>query len=115
VKPRPRGFQAASARASAATHLVQRDPPSGLGALTLRLGTGQMVIFSYPVPELHLPRELTRSEREVVLGVLRGRTNRQIARDRSTAPRTVANLLARVFRKLGVGSRAELVAALLTG
>lgn len=53
---------------------------------------------------------LTRAEREVVEGVLRGLGNAAIAEGRQCTARTVANLLARVFRKLRVQSRAELVA-----
>jgi DNA-binding CsgD family transcriptional regulator len=41
---------------------------------------------------------------------LRGRSNADIARVRGSSPRTVANLLARTFRKLKVRSRAELAA-----
>ena len=51
---------------------------------------------------------LTRAEREVVTGVLRGLSDRGIAGARGTSPRTVANQLQSVYRKLGVASRSEL-------
>jgi DNA-binding CsgD family transcriptional regulator len=53
---------------------------------------------------------LTASEREVARLALAGLANRSIAEARRSSVRTVANLLARVFRKLGVRSRAELAA-----
>jgi DNA-binding NarL/FixJ family response regulator len=52
------------------------------------------------------------AEREVALGVLRGRSNAEIARARGTSPRTIAKQVASLFRRLGVGSRAELVGRL---
>lgn len=52
----------------------------------------------------------TRAEREVVAGVLRGLSNDAIALQRGCATRTVANLLARAFRKSGAQSRNELIA-----
>ncbi|HBQ17214.1 MAG TPA: hypothetical protein DEF51_40835 [Myxococcales bacterium] len=55
---------------------------------------------------------LTEAEREVTLGLLRGETNGAIAEARGTSARTVANQIARVYRKLGVASRAELAVAL---
>jgi DNA-binding CsgD family transcriptional regulator len=57
-----------------------------------------------------MPRSLTAAERAVALLALRGLTNRDIARLRRVSTRTVANQLASVFRKMGVGSRRELVA-----
>jgi DNA-binding NarL/FixJ family response regulator len=60
------------------------------------------------------PRELTSSEREVATMALAGLANRAIAEARSSSVRTVANLLARVFRKLGVRSRGELAALAFT-
>ncbi len=54
--------------------------------------------------------KLTETERGIVAQVLRGETNAAIATARGTSPRTVANQIARIFKKLGVGSRAELAA-----
>lgn len=58
---------------------------------------------------------LTPAERDVVRGVLLGMSNAAIARVRRRATRTIANLLARVFRKLGVQSRSELRALHASG
>ena len=53
---------------------------------------------------------LTPAEREVMTLLLAGKSNGEIARQRKTAVRTVANQVASLFRKLGVGSRAALAA-----
>lgn len=55
---------------------------------------------------------LTPAEQSVADLVLAGLTNAQIAARRGTRERTVVNQLARIFRKFGVFSRAELVAKL---
>ena len=54
------------------------------------------------------PKTLAPAEREVMSLVLQGLSNAAIARRRSTSARTVANQIASIFRKLGVGSRNEL-------
>ncbi len=51
---------------------------------------------------------LTPAEREVTDLVTRGLSNKRIAELRRCSPHTVANILAGVFKKLGVSSRAEL-------
>ncbi len=53
---------------------------------------------------------LTPAEGEVVSGVIDGLSDREIAAGRGVAVRTVSNQLRSAFRKLGVRSRAELVA-----
>jgi len=53
---------------------------------------------------------LTTAEREVVAGALSGKSTAEIATARGTSPRTIANLLARAYRKVGVRSRFELAA-----
>jgi DNA-binding CsgD family transcriptional regulator len=67
------------------------------------------LLLSLPQPRLDLTL-LTCAELEVVAEVLRARSNARIARDRGRSPRTIANQLAAIFRKLRVGSRAELAA-----
>ena len=59
--------------------------------------------------------ELTSAEREVALLVLDGLTNAEIGVQRKTSPRTVANQVAAVFRKLGVHGRLELIRRLALG
>lgn len=55
---------------------------------------------------------LSPSEQAVARGIREGQSNQAIARARGTAERTVANQVQSIFRKLGVASRAELVAKL---
>jgi DNA-binding CsgD family transcriptional regulator len=89
-----------------------KRPPAGLVATEL---DEDRVRLAYPIGPPALPDILSKSEQDVVRSVLDGRSNDEIARLRGTSARTVANLLARAFKKLGVGSRAELAAALLGG
>jgi DNA-binding NarL/FixJ family response regulator len=56
---------------------------------------------------------LTASERSVVQLAYDGLSDRDIARARGTSARTVANQLRSAFRRLGIGSRVELVRRLL--
>ncbi|MEU5946607.1 AAA family ATPase [Micromonospora sp. NPDC047465] len=58
------------------------------------------------------PRQLTGTEREVARLAAAGRTNRVIADTLFISPKTVEANLARIYRKLGVASRAELGAAM---
>jgi predicted ATPase/DNA-binding SARP family transcriptional activator/DNA-binding CsgD family transcriptional regulator len=53
---------------------------------------------------------LTRREREVALLVARGLTNRQIASELSVSTSTANNHVARILRKLGLRSRAQIAA-----
>jgi DNA-binding CsgD family transcriptional regulator len=57
---------------------------------------------------------LTESERRVAELVASGRTNREAAAQLYMSPKTVEANLARVYRKLGIHTRAELGARLAT-
>ncbi len=85
--------------------------PRDLTASCVTAGQSAVVIFSYPI-EHRLLAGLTEAERDVVLGVLQGLSNKEIASARRRSVRTVANQLTCAFRKLGVQSRRELVALL---
>jgi DNA-binding CsgD family transcriptional regulator len=54
------------------------------------------------------PDSLTETERQVALLAAQGLTSRQIAEQAFLAPKTVGNVLGRVYAKLGIHSRAEL-------
>ena len=54
------------------------------------------------------PDELTVSERRVAELAASGMTNREVARAAFMSPKTVEANLSRVYRKLGIRSRAEL-------
>jgi DNA-binding CsgD family transcriptional regulator len=76
----------------------------------LRVGGDEYAIVAAPLPAL-LER-LTTAERDVVFLALLGHSNAEIAHERGTTLRTVANQLARAYRKLGVRSRSDLVTKL---
>ena len=56
---------------------------------------------------------LTDKERQIVDSVARGRTNREVAGELKLSHKTVEWTLTRVYRKLGVRSRTELVLLLV--
>jgi DNA-binding NarL/FixJ family response regulator len=58
---------------------------------------------------------LTTAERAILAFLLEGRTNDEIAGARGRSPRTVANQVASIFRKLGVASRRELLSKCTRG
>jgi DNA-binding CsgD family transcriptional regulator len=60
------------------------------------------------------PFELTPSERRVAELVAAGKTNREVANTLFISVKTVDSNLTRIYRKLGVRSRTELVGAILT-
>jgi DNA-binding CsgD family transcriptional regulator len=80
-----------------------------LRARTFRFASGDYLVLSYALGRYRAPDGLTVAERAVVDAVASGATNAEIARLRGTSARTIANQLASVFRKLGVGTRHELV------
>jgi DNA-binding CsgD family transcriptional regulator len=88
------------------------EPPAEFEARRFSFDGEELVAFSFPRRELHLPATLSPAEREVAELVLGGLSNAEIAAQRGTALRTVANQIAVIFAKLGVGSRAELVVLL---
>ena len=69
----------------------------------------EYAVFSDAEPRTDLSK-LTQAERAVMALVVEGLSNAQVAKQRKTAVRTVANQLQSLFRKLKVGSRAELIA-----
>jgi len=74
-------------------------------------GAELVAAFSFAAPPLAVGlRSLTRAENAVVALVCQGKTNREIANARDVAVGTVVSHLKRIFRKLHVRNRAELVA-----
>jgi DNA-binding CsgD family transcriptional regulator len=86
-------------------------PPS-LRSAEIDLDGEPYLLLSYELPRWELPPGLTPAEREIVLAVLQGASRAEIAQLRGTSARTVSNILANAFRKLGVQSRIELAAQL---
>jgi DNA-binding CsgD family transcriptional regulator len=88
-----------------------------------RLDNQRDVVFDYDLgglrcilmrSETRLARDqLTPREREIARAVGRGRSNKEIARELSISTWTVAGYLRRIFAKLDVTSRAEMVATLM--
>jgi DNA-binding CsgD family transcriptional regulator len=71
----------------------------------------------YAFVRMHAPariadaaRALTAAERDIASGVLEGLSNSELACRRGTSVRTIANQLAALYTKVGVGSRLELAA-----
>lgn len=81
-----------------------------------RLRENGLCIESQPYTDLYCLRiweerptdTLAKRDREIVNGVCKGMTFKEIARDLKLAPSTVSNRLYRIYRKLGVTSRAGL-------
>jgi DNA-binding NarL/FixJ family response regulator len=71
-----------------------------------------LVVFFWQTEEQRAAAALSPAEREVLELLAAGHTNAEIARRRRSSVRTVANQVASIFRRLGVGSRAQLAAAL---
>ena len=91
-------------------------PHKNLRVDTIRIGGDEYVVMSWPRDiDAATLEPLTSAERAVTKLVLSGKSNSEIARQRGTSPRTVANQLASLYRKLGVRSRRELTARLAGG
>jgi DNA-binding NarL/FixJ family response regulator len=86
--------------------------PAGLDIARLSADE-ELVVLTFPLSPPDLPATLTEAERDVALRVLAGNSNAAIASARRSSERTVANQLARIYRKLGVASRSELARRLL--
>ena len=61
------------------------------------------------------PDDLTAQEVRVAMAVAGGATSRQVAAEMFLSPKTIEFHLTRVYRKLGIRSRAELATAVATG
>ncbi len=86
------------------------EAPPGLQVFRMDIAGLVLALLVYEVPaEAQFP-PLTAAEHAVLSSILDGLTNAQIAARRGTSPRTVANQVATLFRKLGVRSRSELAA-----
>lgn len=96
------------------TELAAFFSPSG--ARTRLVATAvageRLLIGAYPVCRPRSLARLTRAEHAVATLLLRGASNQTIADRRRTSPRTIANQVQAIFRKLRVQSRVELATAL---
>ena len=88
--------------------VVQVQAMNKASIARLAFGDDEIMVASGTPPAVDA--RLTRGERAVVVGVLDGLSNVEIAQRRDVSERTIASQLAGVYRKLGVGSRGELAA-----
>jgi DNA-binding CsgD family transcriptional regulator len=85
------------------------------------LSTPQIAVVIEPAPAMQISslmlsaHDLTAAQSRVVALVIRGHSTRQIVRELHISANTVQEHLTAAFDKLGVRSRRELVAAVLTG
>jgi DNA-binding CsgD family transcriptional regulator len=86
---------------------------SGARSVRFAVAGTEYVVLSVPIG-LAEDSRLSPAERAVVAAALQGLSTRDIARQRSTSPRTVANQLASAFHKLNVHSRSELASYFLS-
>lgn len=88
---------------------VKGKPPEDLRASVVSIAGTRYVVLSFE-PAVEPVPSLTRSEQQVAHALLNGLANAAIGRLRGSSERTVANQVASIYRKLGVGSRTELAA-----
>lgn len=81
------------------------------GRCFLAAGGSRYLVYDTPLSRLLEP--LTNAERGLVERLLYGDTQRAMASHRGVSVRTVANQMSRLFEKLDVSSRSELVVRLL--
>lgn len=96
------------------TRAVTRPPRrAAIESFDLDVGGERLIVVSLPVrmtAPAAGPQHLTPTELEVARAAMRGLSNAEIAQLRGCQPRTIANQLASIYRKLGVSSRAALAA-----
>lgn len=86
-------------------------PPDGLEQLPLTAIDGDLVLLHWPMSRrVSVPGGLSAAERAVAALAARGLTHDAIAHARRRSLRTVGKQLSSIYRKLNVGSRAELIA-----
>lgn len=92
-----------------------KPPPDDLRVTVVEAGGARYAVLSYALPIVGRCEQLTKAERDVLALLLAGLSNAEIARQRRTSVRTVANQVASIFQKLGVSSRSELAALMASG
>lgn len=80
---------------------------------TFAINEHQLRVVSAPRPDTHLKRTLPPAELAVIRRLVEGSTYAQIAEERGTSTRTIANQITAVFRRLRVSGRNELLQRLL--
>jgi DNA-binding NarL/FixJ family response regulator len=91
---------------------VRRHAPCGLLVDKFEIGDEELALFEWDIADAGMDQSLaalTKAERSVLGLVATGASNAHIARVRGSSVRTVANQVACLLKKLGAGSRFELV------
>jgi DNA-binding CsgD family transcriptional regulator len=94
------------------------DGPAGVDEVFLDIeveGVRCLLIRSIPEPDRPATYSLSPREREIARMVAKGYANKTIASVLDISSWTVSSHLRRIYSKLGVGSRAAMVARLLEG
>lgn len=89
--------------------------PAGLQSAELEINGVSYRVLSHPI-QAEPSRDadaLTAAERDIAARLMAGASQADIACARGTSPRTVAKQIEVLYRKLGIGSRAELMTHLL--
>lgn len=89
-----------------------RKTAGGVDVFDVRAAGEDLLVISIAAESDERGPELTPAERDIARDVLAGCSTAEIARRRERSPRTIANQLASIYRKLGVSSRAELAVRL---
>jgi DNA-binding NarL/FixJ family response regulator len=86
--------------------------PSVMWASSTSSSEGRQLVLRYMPPSWSLPANLSCAEKAIVRAMLSGQSQAAIACTNGVAPRTVANQIASVYRKVNVHSRMDLFVAL---
>jgi DNA-binding NarL/FixJ family response regulator len=86
--------------------------PDAMWASSTPMSEGRRLVLRYMPPAWSLPKSLSSAERTIVRALLSGHSQAAIAHAIGVAPRTVANQIASVYRKVDVHSRMDLFVAL---
>ncbi len=88
---------------------ARRTPPVPPANLRV-LHDGDTFVMSFELGPGGESSKLTTAELDVMADLLAGCTNNEIARRRGSSERTVANQVGSILKKLGLGSRLEIIA-----
>ena len=83
--------------------------PGDVDVLETDVGGATYVVISVPFLKQSFPDVLTATELRIAEMLVRGLSNKEIAAERGTSDRTVANQVRAVFTKCDVASRSELI------
>ncbi|MGH8876693.1 MAG: response regulator [Stackebrandtia sp.] len=102
----------AAVNAGAVGFLYKDIDPESLAKAIRSVAGGQVIFAPEAVAAMTAPRStavatLTAREREVLMLVAAGRSNREIARELAVAEKTVKTHVSSLFRKLGVADRTQ--------